>query len=92
MNLLSELLANNAIAYPQEKKSKDWTFNYYLANARYRLRDLPEKLAGLDIEPINPPRGKQTPKDRWEYAQAALERAIDYLERKLQEIASLDVL
>lgn len=36
---LEEMLLNNAIAYTQDRKSKDWTFTYYANNARYRLLD-----------------------------------------------------
>ena len=36
---LYEMIANNAINYPQDKAARNWTFNYYVANARNRLKD-----------------------------------------------------
>src|SRR5437016_2431678 len=34
ITFLGEVIQNNAIAYLQDRTSKDWTFNYYASNAR----------------------------------------------------------
>jgi hypothetical protein len=34
---LEILIADNAINYPQDRDTRDWSGGYYLANARYRL-------------------------------------------------------
>ena len=82
--LLSEMLQNNAIAYSQERSSKNWTFNYYASNARYRLEELAEKWPKSEMGLLIPPKPNgANPKVRWEYLQAAFEKAVDYLERLL---------
>jgi hypothetical protein len=37
---LEVLISNNAISYAQDRKSREWTFHYYLNNARFRLEIL----------------------------------------------------
>lgn len=36
-DFLDILVEDNAINYPQDKKTRNWTVGYYLNNARYRL-------------------------------------------------------
>src|ERR1035438_547421 len=36
---LGEMLETNAIAFTQDKKARGFTFNYYLANVRFRLAE-----------------------------------------------------
>jgi len=83
INFLSEMLQNNAIAYNQERGVKDWTFNYYAANGKYRLEDLAQAWPKWRMGELTPPRGEQTPKNRWEYLQKAFEKAVDHFERRL---------
>jgi hypothetical protein len=51
---LAQLLTNNAINYPQDRQTREWTFNYYMINATNYLRKLAKKwptiLDGLLIE------------------------------------------
>ena len=84
VKFMSEMLENNAIAYTQERKTKDWTFNYYAANARYRLKDLKERWPNARFGPLIPSHGEQDPKNRWEFLQRAYEKAVDHFERRLR--------
>ena len=36
-DFLGKMLADNAITYPQDRASKEWTFNYYMNNAKDSL-------------------------------------------------------
>jgi hypothetical protein len=41
---LEKVVRDNAINYPQDSATKDWSVGYYLNNAYFRLRDAVEKL------------------------------------------------
>jgi hypothetical protein len=82
VKFMSEMLQNNAIAYSQERNSKDWTFNYYATNARLRLEDLKRKRPEWKIGVVLP--AKDTPKTRWEFLQAAFEKAVAGFESHLK--------
>ena len=71
------LLTDNAIAFAQDRNAREWTFNYYLDNALFRLRGFLEK------EPLRPPKGERTPRNRWDRLQAVFEKAVDQLEAEL---------
>jgi len=90
INFLSEMLQNNAIAYSQERSAKDWTFNYYADNARYRLRELKERWPGFQRR-LTPPKGKQTPKNRWSYLQTAFDVAVNHFASLLKKGADRGV-
>ena len=83
VKFMSEMLQNNAIAYNQERNSKDFTFNYYATNARLRLEDIKRKRPEWKIGVVRPP--KDTPKTRWEFLQSAFEKAVAGFERHLIE-------
>jgi hypothetical protein len=83
VDFLSEMLVNNAIAYTQERNTKDWTFNYYVGNALYRLKDLADRWPRSKLGPLRPPVGKQTPKNRWKVLQEAFAKAVDHFEKLL---------
>jgi len=82
INLLSEMLQNNAIAYTQERKAKDWTFNYYLWNARMRLENLKESWPKAELGDLIPP--VRSPKTRWKRLQKAFSKAVDHYEKLLE--------
>jgi hypothetical protein len=82
VKFLSEMLQNNAIAYSQERSSKDWTFNYYATNAHLRLEDLQD--LNIDWELGFPMPMMKSPKDRWGFLQKAFEKALRCLERDLK--------
>jgi hypothetical protein len=79
-NFLERLIEDNAIAYLQDKASKEWTFNYYTRNARSSLQILnqywPDEV---------PPYGgqKRGATERWDYCQQLLEAAVTGFERRL---------
>jgi len=77
---LGALISNNTIGYPQDRSAREWTFNYYLSDARFRLQSLASRppviisLSDLDLPAISA-------KNDWEIAQSALEIAIDEFAR-----------
>lgn len=46
---LELLVRDNAIGYPQDRESKEWTSGYYLNGARYRLERVFQKLEQTGI-------------------------------------------
>jgi hypothetical protein len=80
---LEKIIEDNTISYPQDKKSKEWTFNYYTRNAREALQVLnrhwPEQV---------PPYGggPRIPTDRWEYCQSLLDTGVTNFGNLLREI------
>ncbi len=84
---LELLIEDNAISYPQDKKSREWTFNYYTRNARSSLEILhkfwPDAVPAYDGK-------KRNAIVRWEYCQQLLNEAVTGFEklfhdRKLHE-------
>lgn len=75
---LGKMLVDNAIAYAQDKASREWTFNYYVSNANYRLKTLANEWPD-----IFPKKKGSTPKERWSYNQTAFEKAVEYFEDRL---------
>lgn len=51
--LLERLVQDNAVAYPQDRDTREWMGRYYLNNAKWRLIRARDKLkaGGLDIAP-----------------------------------------
>ena len=79
-SFLTTVIRDNTINYVQDRTEKEWTFNYYMDNARLRLLALAEKWHALV------PTWKQekrSPTERWEYAQNLLFRAIANFEKHL---------
>ncbi|WP_162932276.1 hypothetical protein [Solimonas sp. K1W22B-7] len=79
---LAKMLADNAIAYPQDRASREWTFNYYMNSAGDCLLlvadDWPDVERALHTSGlVNKASG---PRRRWEYYQAALEIAVSSFE------------
>jgi hypothetical protein len=81
---LEEMLMNNAIAYSQDRQSKDWTFNYYATNARYRIQDYCRKYPKIKIGPLL----SSIPKDRWKLLQRAFEKLVNHFEKRLRQAAA----
>lgn len=48
-DFLEIVIEDNAINYPQDKKTRSWTVGYYLNNARYRVARVSRKYAAHDI-------------------------------------------
>ena len=74
---LGKMLTDNAIAFAQDRGSREWTFNYYVDNARFRLQQFKDSWSSFSSVDLLPPPGRRTPKRRWDYLQEALDKAID---------------
>jgi hypothetical protein len=78
---LGNLVLHNVVAYPQDRNNRDWTFIYYVNNARYRLEliasahpeVLPKAFISGDEDRLNA-------KDLWTFHQNALDVAIKNFE------------
>jgi hypothetical protein len=72
-DFLEKIIEDNAISYPQDRKCKEWTFNYYIRNARASLdllaKHWPEQVPAYEGSTL-------TPTKRWEYCQKLLEEAV----------------
>lgn len=49
-SFLAQLLADNAINYPQDRDTRNWSSGYYLNNARFRLTRAYNVLAVVDTD------------------------------------------
>ena len=70
---LERMIEDNAIAYGQDKSSREWTFNYYTRNARGSLQRLAIKWPETAVAYINKAR---TPTQRWDYCQELFDHAV----------------
>lgn len=81
---LGTLISTNAIAFQQDRQARNWTFPYYLANARLRLTEIaarsPHLIDFRDIDIV-----ADSAKQDWLIAQTALEKAIAALEKLLTQ-------
>ena len=88
-SFLGNLILHNMVAYPQDRSTRDWTFVYYVNNAKYRLETIskenPEIVPSAFIFSAN---AINKPKDFWEYYHNACVAAVRNLERKLREISN----
>lgn len=79
-SFLEKLIEDNAIAYVQDKNSREWTFNYYTRNARSSLQILarywPETAPSYEGKKLGPTA-------RWEYCQKLFEEAVAGFEKLL---------
>lgn len=91
INFLADMIQTNTIAFSQDRGHKDWTFNYYASNARYRLSYLFQERwgAGKDWAPLlaevdgaRAGAGRSA-KDRWKTLQMAFDAAVFYFENFL---------
>ncbi len=81
---LAALISHNAIAYQQDRNSREWTFQYYLTNARERLLAIAARraLPILDVNEVN--LEASSAKEDWEIAQRALSRAVGRFAKAIQ--------
>lgn len=81
-DFLEKVIEDNAISYPQDKNSREWTFNYYTRNARASLQQLAEHWDGV----AQPYMGKKRkPDERWDYCQELLDKNVENFEKLLAE-------
>jgi len=84
---LGEMLETNAIAFTQDKKARGFTFNYYLANVRYRLAEYKKDNPDFEVDHRLLKKGKlktMPPTDRWRAFQKAFEEAVNHFEDRLK--------
>jgi hypothetical protein len=83
---LGKILTDNAISYPQDRSAREWTFNYYLNNAKnsllsiQRYRKRIEKVLNV---PKKVTKGSIVAERSWDRFQNAFEEAINCLEEEL---------
>lgn len=83
---LATLLTNNAINYPQDRASREWTFNYYMTNANdalVRISNRWENVASVLSKCERVTKGTTNSRRRWNRHQNALETALDLYEQDL---------
>ena len=74
---LGTLISHNAIAYQQDRISREWSFQYYLSNARERLLNIARQgsLTVLEVNEVD--REARSAKEDWEIAESALKKAVE---------------
>lgn len=85
---LGEMLETNAINFAQDKKARGFTFNYYLANVRFRLKEFKDDNPSFNIDARLTKKGglmKLKPAERWRAYQEAFNDAVAYFEKRLNE-------
>ena len=83
---LGEMLDTNAINVPQDKRARGFTFNYYLANVRFRLAEFKADNPDFEVDQRLLKRGKlkkMKPTDRWRAFQQAFKDAVNHFEARL---------
>ncbi len=73
---LRTLISTNAIAFQQDRRSREWTFPYYLKNARNRLLDIARQgpLDMLNVDDIEIE--ARSAKEDWTITHEALSKAV----------------
>jgi hypothetical protein len=85
---LGEMLETNAIAFTQDKKAKGFTFNYYLANVRFRLAEYKIDHPSFNVDARLLKKGKLknlSPTDRWRAFQKAFSDAVSHFEQRFKK-------
>ncbi|MBA2933047.1 hypothetical protein HZF05_02945 [Sphingomonas sp. CGMCC 1.13654] len=84
VSFLERIVEDNAIAYSQDKSSREWTFNYYTKNARYSLEYIHKRFPDFTIE--YKIMAKRKPKERWMYCHELLDGAVDKFEKEIDNL------
>ncbi len=72
---LGTLISHNTIAYQQDRVSREWTFQYYLINARQRLLTIARESVNI-ISVVDVEIEAHSAKEDWSIAQDALAKAV----------------
>jgi hypothetical protein len=93
---LAKMLVDNAITYPQDRGSREFTFDYYMNNAteallRFAEQKWPQIDRAIDISRKNLKKkivtaATNSAEFRWETVQYAFEMAVDCLEQHLRNL------
>jgi hypothetical protein len=73
---LGNLISHNAIAYQQDRNSREWTFQYYLDNARQRLLAIARGASSSILHVNEIDVQAHSAKEDWTIAQDALAKAV----------------
>jgi len=79
---LAKMLTDNSISFAQDRESREWTFNYYMEDAFFRLQELSKKWTPIAKGGLIP--GDRTAKNRWTRLEVAFEKALTTLEQKIK--------
>ncbi|MFD6320931.1 hypothetical protein [Methylorubrum thiocyanatum] len=85
LKFMDELISNNTITYVQDRGSKEWSFIYYMSNARFRLEEINKHSKNLLPDAEFPEITSDLDKDWWEHHQNALDVAVKNFEVYLNE-------
>ncbi len=83
---LGEMLETNAINFLQDKNARGFTFNYYLANVRFRLAEYKDSNPDFEVEQrllIREKLNKMKTTERWRAYQNAFQDAVNHFEARL---------
>ena len=80
---LRKLIADNTVVYQTDKDSREWTYRYYVDNARYRLIDIGARLSPGLLATERLQIKAATEREEWETTEVALEEAIASFGRAL---------
>lgn len=83
---LGEMLETNAITFTQDKKARGFTFNYYLANVRFRLAEFKDDNPNFEVADRLLQKGQLKllkPTERWRAYQKAFEDAVGNFQQRL---------
>lgn len=78
---LGKMLTDNAIGFAQDRAFREWTFNYYLNNALFRL----EKLGETDLEL---PKGSRSAQKRWNRLHKAFHKQVREVSAEIKKKGS----
>lgn len=86
-NFLGKMLTDNAITYPQDRTSREWTFNYYMNSARSFLLE-PAKVWPVVADTLSSKKtvknGTSSSSRRWDRHQEALCVALENFQSELE--------
>lgn len=85
VDFLEKVIEDNAITYVQDRKSNEWTFNYYTRNARSSLESL-HHYWPAEVPPYDGK--KRTPVERWDYCQDQLDNAISGFKKAAEDLVA----
>lgn len=81
-DFLRQVIEDNTISYLADRKAKEWTFNYYVDNARFSLEELAKRWS--EIVPLWQP-ATRAPTVRWEYANSLLNTAVQNFKKRFEK-------
>lgn len=88
---IDNLVLNNMVAYPQDRNAREWSFMYYMNNAKHRLERMvnDKRFSLLTLEEYGPSERRSAaiahPRSWWNYNQDALDTAVRKFSKILTE-------